>query len=209
MIFLILHFIVCESYIFRNYYNLTQDTVEKKIDKNGSVTQVSLDNITIIGDSAFYSYNKLEYVVTTSSLKSIEQYAFYNCSSLISITFDEQSNLETIGNYAFSYCSNLKTIKLTPSLTEISSHLFEGCTELKSITIISNIYEIQDYAFFNCYNLDCFLYYGTVQPKVNSSSFLGCKKLNAVIAYNTRYISESFGTLKGLRGRTSPTKRFF
>ena len=131
-----------------------------------------------------------------SSVLEIGNEAFYKCSNLENITFEEESNLTIIGNSSFYECSNLESIKLPYQLKEISSHSFEGCNKLKSITILSNISYIKEYAFLKCSNLECILYYGTNSPEmIYDNSFSGCEKLSLIVTYLT-YSSETFGSFK-------------
>ena len=65
--------------------------------------------------------------------------------------------LTSICDYAFQDCSNLVSIKLPNSLKSIGSRAFDSCTSLKSINIPSgtaNIGTSGIAAFSNCYNLE-------------------------------------------------------
>ena len=66
---------------------------------------------------------------------SIGSYAFYNCSSLTNVTFEEGSQITSIGSYAFYNCSSLTNITIPESVTSIGRYAFEDCSSLISITI--------------------------------------------------------------------------
>ncbi len=44
------------------------------------------------------------------AVTDIGRYAFYKCTSLKSVTFDENSKLTSLGSYPFYECSSLKNI---------------------------------------------------------------------------------------------------
>lgn len=76
---------------------------------------------------------------------------FQNCTSLSSVTFEDDSNLQTIGggytcyrgNYdsydfgifgAFAGCTSLTSIEIPNSVKEIGVCAFQGCSQLQSVT---------------------------------------------------------------------------
>ena len=83
---------------------------------------------------------------------SIGNGAFYNCSSLSSITIP--STVTSIGNSSFQKCSSLISITIPSSVKDIGNMAFNGCTSLKSIIIegeprfvaqlIENIWGVED-----------------------------------------------------------------
>ena len=81
-----------------------------------------------------------EYTVT-----SIRNSAFYECSSLTSVTIP--NSVTSIGNYAFYNCSRLTSVTIPNSVTSIGSGAFSLCTDLTSVTIPSSVTSIGDGAF--------------------------------------------------------------
>ena len=72
-------------------------------------------------------------LVIPDDVTSIGNYAFYNCSGLTSITIP--NSVTSIGDYAFKDCSGLKDISIGNSILEIGSTVFEGCTNIANLRI--------------------------------------------------------------------------
>lgn len=70
-------------------------------------------------------------IVTTEDITEIGDYAFYNCASLTSITIP--NSVTSIGNAAFQYCESLTSITIPNSVTSIGNEAFFGCTSLPVI----------------------------------------------------------------------------
>ena len=94
------------------------------------------------------TYTVTDIFSATSSSNGV----FYN-SGITSIEFP--STLETIGNYAFYNCSGITEVDLSQctSLTSIGDYAFYNCSGLTSITLLSNLTSIGNYAFSGCTNL--------------------------------------------------------
>ena len=71
-----------------------------------------------------------------SSVISIDEYAFADCSSLINLTIP--NGVASIGRYAFCNCRNLKNVLLSGSVINIGSLAFLGCSNLIEITVSEN-----------------------------------------------------------------------
>ncbi len=61
-------------------------------------------------------------------MTSIGDSAFYNCSSLTSVTIPE--GVTSIGNWAFEDCSSLTSVTIPEGVTTIGGRAFEGCSSL-------------------------------------------------------------------------------
>ena len=96
---------------------------------------------------------------------------FYGCTSLTSITVDENNdnyksidgNLYTKYGKLIQYANGKKDASfiILDGVTNIGDWAFYGCGSLKSITIPSSVTSIGDYAFKNCDNLTRIQYRGT------------------------------------------------
>ena len=88
---------------------------------------VSYD-VTAVGSSAFRRSTNLTSVTFPTSIKSIGDYAFYQCTGLTGI-LSLNEGLETIGNYAFAYCT-MTGVLFPYSVTSIGNGPFAYCTSL-------------------------------------------------------------------------------
>lgn len=89
-------------------------------------------------------------VTLPSSVTTIENYAFYECSALESVDFGNNSKLETIGNYAFAGCNSLPNVSLPNGVSEIGEGAFSNCSSLKSIKIPDGITALKAGTFSGC-----------------------------------------------------------
>ena len=88
--------------------------------KNCGVTAVFFSNdVTSIGDRAFYGCDKLEAVVLPTGVTSIGASAFNGCSALMEAVLPE--SVVSIGNYAFSGCASLTSVILPTGMTALQN----------------------------------------------------------------------------------------
>ena len=137
--------------------------------QNQSLKSVTLNNrMELINQSLFNRCNKLAVVRGGKNVKIVDQYAFYECDSLRSISditpvtikrnaFYNCRKLESlnfsciksIGYESFYCCFGLKEADLT-TLTSIESRSFCACTSLKKVTFGNDITTIKYDAFNSC-----------------------------------------------------------
>ena len=92
-----------------------------------SITDVYLSNeVTRIGDDAFYGCTSLTSLTTPNSVTSIGSRAFGYCSGLTSITFFDPIENGEIDTYAFEYCRGLRRIDIGSGVTKIGDMAFFG-----------------------------------------------------------------------------------
>ena len=109
------------------------------------------DNVTTIGDYAFYDCNYLVMVSISDSVTTIGGRAFARCESLSSISIGD--GVTTIGDAAFSCCIAFTRITLPNGLITIGRDAFAFCKNLISVDIPNSVATIGDYAFSYCINL--------------------------------------------------------
>lgn len=105
--------------IIGNYkYRLNQETKEATVVRNSELNVDTYDirlpetvtyqeekyKVTIIGKHAFSGFQKLRWLNLPSSIKKIEDQAFYGCKELISWYIKFSSNIKEIGQEAFWGC---------------------------------------------------------------------------------------------------------
>ena len=91
-------------------------------------------SVTAIGEWAFYNRSSLTSVTIPNSVTTIEYWAFFNCSSLTSVTLG--NSVTSIGGEAFSGCSSLTSVTIPNSVTSIGDFAFNGCSSLTSVTCL-------------------------------------------------------------------------
>ena len=82
---------------------------------------------------------------------SIGDYAFYGCTGMISIEIP--NSVTSIGSNVFSGCTGLTSINIPNSIINIGDNAFSGCTGLTSIEIPNSVINIGDNAFSGCTGL--------------------------------------------------------
>ena len=111
------------------------------------------------------------------SVKSIGNYAFYNCTNITSVIIP--NSVTNIGSYAFGGCSGLTSVTIPDSVTDIGSSAFSGCRGLTSVTIPDSVTDIGSYAFYGCRGLTCVTIPNSV-TSIGNNAFYGCSGLTCV-----------------------------
>ena len=134
--------------------------------------------ITSIGDSAFQSCGLTSITIPNSviSLSSGTSTTgvFYNCTSLVSITFPQTNNsFTTIPSYICYGCIQLATITFpTTNLLTIDTGAFQNCIILASVTIPPTVTTIGTLAFNSCNALKN-IYSPNIIATIGPNAFLG------------------------------------
>ena len=174
------------------------------IDCDNEVRQVRLRDDTVgIADRAFYNCSSLTSITIPDSVTSIGDYAFYNCSGLTSINIPD--SVTSIGDGAFSNCSGLTSINIPDSVTSIGDGAFSNCSGLTNITIPDSITTIGNSAFSNCSGLTNITIPDGV-TSIGDYAFSGCSGLtNITIPDGVTSIGDyAFYYCRGLTNITIP-----
>lgn len=89
--------------------------------------------------------SEIEYDSEYYTVNAIDQYAFYQCADLTSVTF-ESTVTSSIGDYAFYDCTSLVKVKFGMDLNTIGKYSFYNCSALTDHNMY-NLADIPDYAF--------------------------------------------------------------
>ena len=182
-------------------------------------------------------------VVIGEDITKIGNYAFYNCRSIRSITIP--NSVTSIGNNAFDSCNNLPSVTIPESVTALGSGIFTNCdnltridikdmstwckidfssasanlmtygpklyinntavTELTELTIPSDITQIKPYSFYNWNNLTSITIPDSV-TSIGDYAFRNCSSLtNATIGNSVTEIGMyAFHNCSGLTSISIP-----
>lgn len=160
-------------------------------------------------------------VTLPSTLKSIGNEAFYNCTALESITLPD--GLESLGNnyyvgsgrgdmyshnFTFNY-SGLRSITIPGSVKCIPNFCFSNCKNLESVTVMDGVKTIGVQAF--SYSGDESKPFTVSIPQsvdsIYSSAFFRCKGLQSIdIPQSVVFLGSSFCYEAPITGFTIPTQ---
>jgi hypothetical protein len=157
--------------------NLGTATTTAPSGKSRLVSCVLPDGLETIEDYAFYNCTSLASIQLPDSLESIGNNAFYGCTSLVSIDLPE--GFESIGTYAFFNCTSFASISLPESLESIAAQAFFRCTSLASITLSEGLTSIGSQAFYNCTSLASITLPEGLTT-IGNSAFYGCTSLTSI-----------------------------
>ena len=143
----------CVAYYAKNVYT-NEGGSKLTTDENGYVIYTDGDEKILVA----YRGTNTE-LVLPSYITKINQYAFYLCAGLTSVTIPD--SVTSIGSDAFSGCKGLTSITIPDSVTSIGNRAFEYCTGLTNVTIPNSVTSIGDWAFYGCSGLKTVLYTGT------------------------------------------------
>ena len=126
-------------------------------DKDKITKVVFTENVTSVGNWAFYYCENLESVILSDNIDTLGDGCFMQCTALKNVKLTE--NIESIGYGAFSYCTSLSEVVIPASLTSLEGDIWWGCTSLKSVTIEALIdaeYLNSSGLFQDCNSLETF-----------------------------------------------------
>ena len=171
-----------ESYGDYSYKVLDDGTVEIT-EYTGNSTVVNIPSringrrVTSIGNQAFYNCSSIKSITIPDGVTSIGWYAFRDCSSLTSITLPDSVTI--IGWYAFEDCSSLTSITIPDGVKGIGEKAFSDCTSLTSISIPSSVEYINCDAFQRCLGLISVTLSDGV-ASIYSGAFRDCTNLTSI-----------------------------
>jgi hypothetical protein len=146
--------------------------------------------VTSIAEQAFSSLPELTRVNIPKTVTSVGTKAFYNCSNLLSVTFEAGSQLDSIGEQAF-YGTGLTSINIPSTVVSIGSEAFKGVSSLTSISIPAGVTSIGEQAFIGCSNLSHVTFTGDMIPPDISLNKFPPKSKNITAYYYNYDLSQT------------------
>ena len=150
-------------------------TINQYAFSNSGIRLIEFPNsLLTIGNSAFQNCTKMNYLVLPDMIKSLSDYAFYNCIGLRSITMG--SALTTIGKYTFYGCDGLVRLYLGDNVEKLLDYSFADCINLQSVVLPEKLKTIGNAAFYNCPKITSLTISNTVSS-IADNAFNGIKNL--------------------------------
>ncbi|MCD7837053.1 MAG: leucine-rich repeat domain-containing protein, partial [Lachnospiraceae bacterium] len=159
---------------------------------NGNIgTLIVGDNLSGIGDYAFYRCTALKSITLANGLDTIGNHAFDGCNNMTTINLPDECKITTLGAYAFKNCQALTSFTVPVSVVRIGDGAFKGCWSLESINLSGNgngsLTYMGSYVFQNCSSLTSLTFPKSYSETVELSMFEGCSSLEWIRSENTLF----------------------
>ena len=106
----------------------------------------------LIAEQVFENRKDIEEIYIPKSVETICSKAFFLCSNLRKVDFEEGIKLKEINYFTFVGCEKIENIDLPDSLKAIYAYSFGDCSFTK-IKIPENVEYLDSYAIRECYSL--------------------------------------------------------
>lgn len=144
----------------------------------GSLAQVTMSNISEIGNYAFYDSKGVQNVdITGSGDGNIGTYCFDGCNSLETLKL---SGIDTIKTYAFYECIKLSEVSLGENIKYIGSGAFCRDSAITELTLPESLEYVVGRAFMECKGLKTLTIHGNGSTVLASNAFNVCTRLKTV-----------------------------
>ncbi|MBR0161133.1 MAG: leucine-rich repeat protein [Oscillospiraceae bacterium] len=143
------------------------------------------DGVTEIAAYAFYNCSSLTSITVPNSVNSIGESAFFGCSGFTTAGptgggYDYEFGWTSgIPSFAFFGCNNLTAVTLPNEIRNIDEYAFQNCTSLTEISLPDGVTGIGSYAFSGCSNLESVMIPSSVTA-IGASAFNACSSLTGV-----------------------------
>lgn len=150
------------------------------LEYTSAITKIFIGPDVTLGYRAFSNCYNLKYISLPFGLTDINQYVFYDCYSLNSVTFPKDSEAVTNLYYGFYYCFSLETVSFPSGMfTETSTYTFNSCFSLKAVTYPEVLTSIGQYAHSSCYSLKHLVLPDSL-TNLGNSAFQNCYSLEDI-----------------------------
>ncbi len=147
---------------------------------NADITQVTLsENTTKVGANAFYGCTALTALQWEEGVQNVTlgSYSFAGAGLTSAVL---PAGVLSVGNNAFDGCAQLASVTLPATLTEIGLSAFRGCA-LTSVTIPASVVMVGNKAFEKCAQLSSVTFSeGIALTEIKESTFLDCVALQSI-----------------------------
>ena len=110
--------------------------------------EVNVDIADATATSGAYHGSLFDNVVIGDNVTTIGNYAFYGHSTIKSVTFG--NGVESIGEKAFGGCDAIEVVALPEGVKHIGNGAFNGCTAVQSVVLPASVETIGESAFVGC-----------------------------------------------------------
>lgn len=165
--------------------------------------------VTYIGKQAFYDVDQLQKITFKSSASgtaspmTIAQEAFWECSNLTEVVFEENCNVSKIQTRAFYRAIKLESLTIPKSVTEIGDEAFGACYVLKDLTFAAGgtALEIGKSVFYECREISELKLPAHVS-KIEYGAFDGLYTSNITVADDCKNYKSQDHAIYGLENGT-------
>lgn len=157
-------------------FDSADDADWKEVRHSVQEIEFDTDEITEIGDYAFYYMPELTEIEIPEGVERLGDYAFAFCSSLESIDGQLPLGLESIGEGCFESCIALETINVPSSVKSIGARAFAHCASLEAVDISAELSAIEKWTFKGCSALESLtLHESNKDITVDEAAFEDCE----------------------------------
>lgn len=149
----------------------------------GNVDMSRNNVLTSIDDGAFYQCTSVSSISMPESLTNVGKDAFYSCDILSDVSMP---GIETIGNGAFARCNSLVNfndtgkINLAGNVKSLGTGAFAWCSMLNNVVMPTETAELAEGAFANCIGLKEVKDWGSINV-IGENAFKNCGFYSVVL----------------------------
>ena len=149
----------------------------------GNVDMSRNNVLTSIDDGAFYQCTSVSSISMPESLTNVGKDAFYSCDILSDVSMP---GIETIGNGAFARCNSLVNfndtgkINLAGNVKSLGTGAFAWCSMLNNVVMPTETTELAEGAFANCIGLKEVKDWGSINV-IGENAFKNCGFYSVVL----------------------------
>ena len=149
--------------------------------------------VSAISAYAFYGHSELQKITIPTSVTTIGENAFENCTGLADVNIasiekwcglifqNNKSNPLTYANNLYCNDKLVTTLVTASTVSKIESFAFYNYSKLRSIDISNGVKAIGDFAFYNCTGLTSIEIPSNISI-INSNAFEKCRYLSSITA---------------------------